>query len=111
MPIRNAPFTPRGRPQWRITAPRLSLRAIVFCLLASTFSSPPHGDQPHRRTAVPRFRALGSRQMNDVIESRKYHQHHDDREPDAKTDLLGAFRKRSAAYGLDCVEQKVTAIQ
>ena len=49
--------------------------------------------------------------MNDVIESCKYHQHDDDREPDAKTDLLSAFRKRLAAYSLDRIEQKVTAIQ
>ena len=49
--------------------------------------------------------------MNDVIESCKYHQHDDDREPDTKTDLLGTFRKRSAPNSLDPIEQKVTAIQ
>ena len=31
--------------------------------------------------------------MNDVIESCKYHQHDDDREPNAQPDLLGAFRR------------------
>jgi hypothetical protein len=49
--------------------------------------------------------------MNDVIESCKYHQHHDDRETDPKPDFLGPLRKRTAARGLDRIEQKVTAIQ
>ena len=49
--------------------------------------------------------------MNKVVESCKYHQHDDDREPDAKTNLLGALRQRPAADGLDRVEQKMAAIQ
>src|SRR5215472_1518641 len=110
MPIRNAPFTPRGRPQWRISAPCLSSRAIEFRLLFWPFSVP-HVDHPHGRPVVPRFRALGCSQMNDVIKSCKYHQHDDDRQPDTETDFLGAFGKRPAANRLDRVEQKVTAIE
>src|SRR5262252_3432107 len=110
MSMRKAPLTPRGRPQWRVSAPRFSLRAIEFRLLVSPFLLPPRRPSPPP-SCCAQFRGLGSRQMNDVIESCKYHQHDDDREPDAKTDLLGTFRKRPAAYGLDCVEQKVTAIQ
>ena len=49
--------------------------------------------------------------MNDVIESCKYHQHDDDRETDAKSDLLRALGKRTAAKCLDRIEQKVTAIE
>ena len=59
----------------------------------------------------PSFEPLGGSQMYDVIERCKYHQHDDDREPDPKTDLLGAFRKRPPAHRLDPIEQKVTAIQ
>src|SRR6516162_1890549 len=112
--MRKAPLTPRSRPQWRVSAPRFSLRAIEFCLPVLPFSLP-HFIQPRRpsqrRSAVPHFRDLGCRQMNDVVESCKYHQHDNDRETDAETDFLGAFRKRSAAYGLDRIEQKVTAIE
>src|SRR5580693_9088020 len=51
------------------------------------------------------------RQVNYVVESCKYHQHQDDCEADPKPDLLGAFRQRPAAQGLDQIEQKVTAIE
>jgi hypothetical protein len=57
------------------------LSAIEFCLPVSAFHSP---------TATI---------------------HDDDREPDAKADLLRAFRQRPAAHGLDRIEQKVAAIQ
>ena len=43
--------------------------------------------------------------MNDVIESCKYHQHDDDRETDAKPDLLRPFRERPASHGFDRIEQ------
>src|SRR6516165_7262558 len=112
--MRKAPLTPRSRPQWRVSAPRFSLRAIEFCLPVLPFHSPTsfnRGVQSQRRSAVPHFRDLGCRQMNDVVESCKYHQHDNDRETDAETDFLGAFRKRTAAYGLDRIEQKVTAIE
>src|SRR5262249_41268350 len=85
MPMHKRPLPLVAAPQWRISAPRFSLRAIESCLLVLSFF--PRGDHPHRRPSVPRSRVLGSRQVNDVIESRKYHQHDDDREPDAKTDL------------------------
>src|SRR5262249_19027229 len=54
---------------------------------------------------------LRRRQMNDVIESCKYHQHDDDREPYAEAYFLRPLRERSTANGFDCIEQKVTAIE
>src|SRR4030088_903729 len=47
----------------------------------------------------------------DVIVSRKYHQHHNDREPNAKPDLLRSFRQGAATEGLNGVEQKVAAVE
>jgi hypothetical protein len=49
--------------------------------------------------------------MNDVIESCKYHQHDDDRETDAKPNLLRSFRERTASHCFDRIEQKMTAIE
>ena len=46
-----------------------------------------------------------------VIKDCKYHQHHDDRETDAKPNFLGPGGQRPAPGGLDPVEQKVTAIE
>src|SRR6266566_5192782 len=96
MSMRKAPFTPRRRPQWRATGPRFSLRGIEFRLVFLSFYSP-SGDRPGRRLPSPVCLLRGG-QMNDVVESCKYHQHDDDCEPNAETDLLGAFRKRSPPY-------------
>jgi hypothetical protein len=49
--------------------------------------------------------------MDDVIESCKYHQHQDDREPNAEAYFLGPFRQWPPANALNDVEQKVSAIE
>jgi len=54
---------------------------------------------------------LGSRQVNYVIESCKYHQHQDNRETDPKTLPPEPFGERAAAQRLNGIEQKVTAIE
>src|SRR5271169_3204652 len=117
MSMRNAPLYPRGRPQWRVTAknlPQCALLSFQISLDVSVTStipvtlSPPHlGPRIDPRIRLP----LGRRQMNDVIESCKYHQHDDDRETDPKPYFLGPFRERTAAQSLDSVEQKVTAVE
>ena len=59
----------------------------------------------HSRRPKPR------QQLNGVIKDCKYHQHHDNRETDAKPDFLGPRRQRTAPDRLNRVEQKVTAIE
>ena len=109
MPQR-APISRRGRPRWRV--PPISLfdfRQCAIRLDLSVTSTIPMLQLPNALSRPsPR---LGRPQVNDVIESGKYHQHYDNRETDSKPDLLGALRQRPAAHGLDRIEQKVTAIE
>jgi hypothetical protein len=49
--------------------------------------------------------------VEDVIKGCKNHQHHDDREPNPKADLLRSLRQWTTAHDFNQIEQKVTAIQ
>src|ERR1700686_2412293 len=49
--------------------------------------------------------------VEEIIARCEDHQHHNQREADAKADLLRIIRQRPAAHDLDRVEQKMTAIQ
>src|SRR6516165_10439614 len=49
--------------------------------------------------------------MDDIVESRKYHEHQNDRETDARPHLLSPFRQRTPPCRLDGIEQKVSAIE
>src|SRR5262249_55993223 len=75
MPMHKRPLPLVAAPQWRISAPRLSLRAIESCLLVLSFSFP-RGDHPHRRPSVPLSPVLASRHLNDLIQIPQY-PHHD----------------------------------
>src|SRR5579863_6751251 len=100
MPMRKAPFTPRGRPQWRVTSdlPQFCSLSLGFVLVF-----PPLVPSPYCPCHAPRALSTPSLrrpQVNDVIEGCKYHQHHDDRETDAKPDLLRPLRQRPAPQRL-----------
>ena len=97
-----------------MAAPRAGLLAVSLSLRLKPATNFSLRVELARLFALPRVRCdrrLGRRQMDDVIESCKYHQHQDDREADAKSHFLGPFGKRTAPYALDQIEQKVTAIE
>ena len=81
-------------PAWR--AARMSPSAYVSALTILVF--PRTCPQSAHFTMLPPNRSrkrlpnLGRRQMNDVIESCKYHQHQDNSETNPKTYLLSPFR-------------------
>src|ERR1041385_1464963 len=50
-------------------------------------------------------------EMQNVVEGREYHYQQPNREADAEPDLLGTIRQCTAANCLDCIEQKVSAIE
>src|SRR4051812_32707680 len=51
------------------------------------------------------------RNVHNVVEGRKDHQHYNDGEADPKAIFLGAVRQRATANSLDRIEQKVSAVE
>src|SRR5262245_34081081 len=97
------PYTPGPPVHQRLRLYRLQLSRSQ--VLPSSCSFP----YSRKVAASLRRRPLGG-EMKKVVVSRKDHQHHDNREPDAKPHLLGALRKRSAPGCFDAIEKEVAAI-
>src|SRR5271169_1362229 len=109
-PCATRPYPLVAAPSGGLVAVSLSLRlnSVTNSLRSELTSGPAPTRRPDRSPKRP---PLGHRQMNDVIESCKYHQHQNDRDTNAKTDFLGLFGQRPPPNALDQVEQKVTAIE
>jgi hypothetical protein len=105
--IRNTPFVILYRPRRRTTEPDDSKLVQAFPRGATDF--PLRGLFTLKKLLS--CNGLGPEQVRNVVISRKNHEHQDESQTETESKFLGTLGKRASAQRLDCVEQKMPAIE